>query len=153
VLEVILGNSDKRALISDVDTDLVFLNTFHLDSNGYPKTGDQRKLHKIIASRMGLHGEIDHEDRNKLNCQRENLRLATRQENSRNRTSTTALKGVNWSKSNNKFIARIRLNQGKRIYLGQYDDPMEAARAYDKAALLYFGEFAVLNFPKEGSNA
>lgn len=153
MLEVILGNSDKRALISDVDTDLVFLNTFHLRTDGYVRTGDQRWLHKIIASRMGLHGEIDHEDRNKLNCQRENLRLATRQENSRNRTSTTALKGVHWSKSNGKFIARIRLNQGKRIYLGQYDDPIEAARVYDKAAIQYFGEFAVLNFPKEGSCA
>jgi len=33
----------------------------------------------------------------------------------------------------------------KKIRLGMYENPEEAARAYDRAALLYHGEFARTN--------
>jgi hypothetical protein len=40
------------------------------------------------------------------------------------------------------------VDHSKRISLGYYSTEEEAARAYDKAALERFGEFAFINFPE-----
>ncbi|KYC77527.1 hypothetical protein B4090_4799 [Bacillus licheniformis] len=56
---------------------------------------------------------------------------------------------MHYRKDQRKWRACIRVNQ-KNISLGQYDDPEKAARAYNKAAVEYFGEYARLNeLPKE----
>jgi hypothetical protein len=40
---------------------------------------------------------------------------------------------------------------GKRHHLGYFTDKVAAARAYDEAAVAFFGAFARLNFPKDSS--
>ncbi len=56
---------------------------------------------------------------------------------------------MTWYKAKSKWLAQIMLH-GKNHYLGRFDDEIEAAEAYDRAALSMFGEFARINFPLAG---
>lgn len=95
--------------------------------------------------------EVDHINHNGLDNRRENLRICSRLENSRNRIKTwgsSQYKGVSWQKDRGKWQAYIKA--GKRMeHLGNFVNEEDAARAYDRAARNYFGEFAHLNFPEE----
>ena len=86
---------------------------------------------------------VDHIDRDGLNNQYANLRLATRTQQSRNqglyKSNTSGYIGISFNKKAQKYMASLRL--------GFFDDPEEAARARDRVALFYYEEFAVLNFP------
>jgi hypothetical protein len=77
-----------------------------------------------------------------------NLREATRFENQANQKiqmgGSSKYKGVSWHKQHCKWYARVRV-KNKTIYLGMYHNEEEAALAYNKAALEYFGEFAKIN--------
>ena len=92
---------------------------------------------------------VDHIDLNGLNNQRSNLRLATFSQQMMNRRSSgfEKYKGIRQQPGYNKWDARITLNK-KQIYLGYFNTPEEAARAYDKAAKQIHGEFARVNFPE-----
>lgn len=47
-----------------------------------------------------------------------------------------------------KWQARICQND-KLIYLGYFDNEIEAAKAYDRKAIELFGDFAYLNFERK----
>lgn len=93
---------------------------------------------------------IDHRNGNGLDCRRENLRVATLFDNSRNarmRTdNTSGFKGVYRRNNCTRWAARIR-GGAKTIHIGHFATAEDAARAYDDAARRYHGEFAALNFP------
>jgi hypothetical protein len=92
--------------------------------------------------------EVDHKNRISICNDKNNLRLATRSENQRNKNiqknNTSGYKGVCWDKIRNKWKSAIHVN-GKIINLGRFFTKEEAAIAYNEAAVKYFGEFAYLN--------
>lgn len=119
-------------------------------SRGSRKAGNKRlHLHRLILG-LGEGQEADHINRDTLDNRRSNLRVATRTQNIWNRSSgegfASPFKGVSRRKSG-KWVARITIN-GKRVSLGYFWSEEEAAKAYDRAALENFGEFAYLNFTK-----
>jgi hypothetical protein len=95
---------------------------------------------------------IDHWDRDELNNTRKNLRYATPGQNQHNRGKTrknsTGYKGVYLNKQDGRYFSSIDKDR-KTYRLGSFGDPESAAHAYDKAALILHGDFAVTNFPKE----
>jgi len=108
-------------------------------------------MHRFIMNApRGL--VVDHINHNGLDNRKQNLRLCTRAENSRNRRpfniKGSRYKGFSWDKERKVFIACIYCN-GKNYYLGRFKSEIAAAKAYDKKAKQLFGEFAYLNFPQE----
>jgi len=116
-----------------------------------------RKNHKTIYLHQFIMGmkNVDHRDGDGLNCQRSNLRPATSTQSNRNkcRHGAAPFKGVGLEHRTpplkKPYRAAIVVNK-RRIRLGYFEKAELAASAYDNAARTYFGEFARLNFPKEG---
>lgn len=113
------------------------------------------------TKQLGLHREImnepkglfvDHKNNASLDNREANLRAATRSQNRQNvpkrKNASSQFIGVSFSKEEKKWRARIT-NKGKRIHLGRFDNEIDAAKAYDRAALKYYGEFARTNFSTE----
>jgi hypothetical protein len=76
--------------------------------------------------------EIDHIDRNPLNNNVGNLRLATRQEQNWN----TKAKGYYLDKRDGRFYSEIMVNH-KKIFLGGFDTAEKASESYQKAKTIY----------------
>jgi hypothetical protein len=142
----------KFALADKAATDLILsVGTWHAirgTHTWYAVHGRPRiYMHALIA---GVKAP-DHANRDGLDNRRVNLRIATKSQNQANHgphsDNTSGYKGVHWHRQARKWHASINVNK-KRFYLGLFVDPVEAARAYNEAALEHFGEFAWLNpFP------
>mgnify|MGYP003504821894 FL=1 len=103
-------------------------------------------LHRVIAGTPdGV--EVDHRDGDGLNNRRENLRMATRAQNTRNRSlqsnNTSGVKGVRFDATRNKWRAYIRVC-GVLKYIGSYEALDEASEAYAEASARLHGEFGRL---------
>jgi hypothetical protein len=93
------------------------------------------KVHQLVSMAFlnhkpcGMKLVIDHIDKDKLNNNYLNLRITNQRENCNNRKNKSGLVGVHFHKRAGKFTSEIRLN-GKRLYLGLFDNEYEAHLAY-----------------------
>jgi hypothetical protein len=113
------------------------------------------KAHRVV---FALHtgtwplNEIDHVNGDTSYNRPENLREATRSQNTANRRSrqfqsrTSGMKGVYWASHANMWRVECRQRDGERWHVGYFRNETDAARAYDRAAREMHGEFARLNF-------
>ena len=94
---------------------------------------------------------VDHVNGDTQDNRKENLRVCTQTQNMFNRkshkNSLTGYKGVSWHKVRKKWRVQISIN-GKPKTKGYFDCLLEAAKEYDRLAIVHFGEYARLNFPK-----
>jgi len=94
---------------------------------------------------------VDHIDGDKLNNCRPNLRLATRSHNEANKkkrrsNTSSKYKGVTRVSDGRKKCWRTTITyEEKGIHIGTFYSEIEAAMAYNKAALDLFQEFALVN--------
>ena len=162
-LEISLINSPEVVLVDEEDFDFISQWSWRLQSkkpkNRYASRNQKRPsgkwrtefMHRVILNAPETF-LVDHIDHDGLNNRRSNLRLANYSQNAihaRRAIGTCGYRGVRFRERYGTFFARIRVNK-KEHYLGRFDNPIDAALAYDRAAVKLHGEFAVLNFPTTG---
>jgi hypothetical protein len=135
----------------DGSLSVVYANTALPDGNGGQiKTS----LHRLLMGANGSTEYVDHIDHDGLNCQRSNLRLVNGTQNQGNRRrridGSSRYKGVIWQSDHKSWRAAIK-TYGKCRFLGYFKSEEDAARAYDAAAIAYFGDCAHTNF-REAAN-
>lgn len=133
---------------------------WHRDSKGYARTSlvvAGKRLHLwmhrvILGDQPGL--VIDHKNLNRLDNRRENIRHCTRSQNAANKRKAGGIayeseyKGV-VAVEREGVITRYKaslMKDGKYVFSSLFLTELEAALAYDQAALEHFGEFANTNF-------
>ena len=159
VKEIICKNGEV-VLCDDEDYPLLSRFTWYMGSElknggGYPCCfiyGKKNTRQQIFMHQLVMAGFMaDHRDLNKMNCQKDNLRVCTREENewnkpkqktSKGKPCTSQYKGV--SLCNGKWRSQIKRN-GVLYRLGEFSNELDAAKAYNKKAAELSGKFVWLN--------
>lgn len=150
----------KFSLVDDEDYDYLNQWKWYSDNKGYIRRreyikGSGRKNKKQRS--FSIHGVlmkppkgmiVDHENHKVYDNQKKNLRIVTNSQNQANRIPTkntkSKYKGVVWFKTQKLWCARIRVNY-KQITLAYFKKEKDAAKAYNEAAIKYFGKYAMVN--------
>jgi hypothetical protein len=144
------------AIVDPEDVELLSAHKWHASksqgayyaSAGIYVDGEQvhQTMHRLVKNNPeGLY--IDHINGNTLDNRKSNLRVCTPTENRINskvrKDNKSGYKGVH--QRGNRWWAEL-VSKGKRYRFGSFLTPEDAAKAYDRAARKYHGEFARTNF-------
>lgn len=144
----------RQTIFDDIDKPIICQFNLQITPKGYVvmqmSTGGKyvkHLLHRyIIDAPKGM--LVDHINRDVRDNRRCNLRLVNDSQNMRNckkrqlKTAASKHKGINLA--GNNWQARIMTDNG-RLYLGTFKNEIDAALAYNEAAIKYHGEYANLN--------
>jgi hypothetical protein len=105
-------------------------------------------MHRVIVNNNDSKMHTDHCNGFTLDNRKINLRICTNSQNQMNKktqiNNKSGHKGVYFYKIANKWRSVIKIN--KVVYhLGYFLNKIDAAKAYNEAAIKYFGQFANLN--------
>lgn len=152
----------KIAIVDDEDFEWLNKRKWHTQEQGNTFYARRSFVENGQGKTIRMHREImkaeegdivDHIDGNGLNNKKSNLRLVTKNQNSMNcrshKNSSSRFKGVHWHKNQKRWHAKIQ-KDGKKFFIGSFDDEVQAAKSYDKKAKELFGEYAKVNFTKKG---
>jgi hypothetical protein len=141
-------NESGRALISIDKLNMTKKHKWHLGGGGYAVALINEKteqLHRYILNIKDDKFEVDHINRDRLDCQNDNLRVCSKLHNNFNnsiyKSNTSGYHGITWHKKLQKWRVRISVNN-ERISLGCYYSFDDALKVRLKAEEKYFGEFA-----------
>ena len=154
-MKIIPLTQGKVAIVDDVDFAKLSKHKWYalkMKNNWYAVRTEGKKMilmhREILGLKFGDGIQSDHRNGNGLDEQRRNLRICTIAENVHNQKPktgyTSKYKGVYWYKIGKKWRAQITFKY-KKIYIGQFDNEIEAAMAYNLVAKKHFKEFAWLN--------
>ena len=98
----------------------------------------------LLDSKKGEY--VDHRNHDTLNNRKENLRITTNSNNTRNRKSKNSnnksgYRNVCWVSSKEQWCVQLHID-GKNKRLGYFDDVDEAGEYAEKMRQKYYGEFA-----------
>lgn len=153
---------DHIVLVDDEDFPLLSRHSWYLVSGinnrmyayAFIYSGNgHRKMLQMTHLIMGQGWCIDHKNNNPLDNRKDNLRVATKQQNNWNtpkmrsrcgKPTSSQYKGVYKTKSERGWRSAIK-HDGKCHPLGYFQTEVEAAIAYNEAASRLHGEWAWLN--------
>lgn len=163
-IHIRLTNSKRLALIDRDMLELVFKHTrkWHTDPRNTCVMGTSRllrnkantkgktvRVHQIVMNYFEGILEIDHINGDPFDNRKENLRLVTSAENSRNQKCHSdkvgsKYKGITYNRYRNKYYVSI-CKDYKSYYGGLFADEKEAARKANELMIKLHGEHARLN--------
>lgn len=115
----------------------------------YGKTRTQVLMHRAILERslgrcLNHQEQVDHINGDRLDNRRSNLRVASQDQNMRNKRQYNTLGYTGVSKHKKRFQAKIHFDCAT-FYIGSFPTVEEAAWMRDQWAIELHGEFAALN--------
>lgn len=121
--------------------------SWKINNLGYVTSKDGELMHRIILGAKDS-DYVDHKNGIKTDNRLCNIRICNQSQNGANskkrKNTSSRFKGVSYRKSRNKFYAHITKN-GKTYSLGFFIKEEDAAMAYNKKAIEFFGEYARIN--------